>query len=75
MTDIHIVWLSDSTECDQAGCSGGFAEGAMVYFDGKLRLDLSPVASCFGGDHYGTEEVFGRILNELGHKLVGTEYG
>ena len=69
MTDIRIEWLSDSFDCDQAGCSGGYSEGARVYFDEKLALDLTPVAACFGGISYDTEEVFGCILAKLGHNL------
>jgi len=74
MTDIRIEWLTDSTDCDQAGCSGGYSEGAKVYFDDELAIDLSPVASCFGGVNYGFEEVFARILSELGHRLVEVTY-
>jgi hypothetical protein len=74
MTDIRIEWLYDSTDCDQAGCSGGYAEGAKVYFDDKLTLDLSPAASCFGGVDYDKEDIFARILSKLGHKLVEVTY-
>ena len=72
MTDIRIEWLSDCNDCDQAGCSGGYADGARVYFDGGLALDLEPVASCFGGISYDQEQVFGMILAKLGHNLVET---
>jgi len=69
MTDIRIEWLTDSFDCDQAGCSGDWAVGARVYFDGKLAVNLTPVASCFGGTNYETEEVFGCILAKLGHNV------
>jgi hypothetical protein len=75
MTNIRIEWLYDSTDCDQAGCSGGYAEGAKVYFDDKLTLDMSPMAACFGGIHYRSEDVLSRIFEELGHKLVEVTYG
>ena len=74
MTDIRIDWMSDTSDCDQAGCSGGYSEGAMVYFDGKLAIDLSPVATCLGGTDYDTVDVFARILKELGHNLVEANY-
>lgn len=74
MTDIRIEWLTASTDCDHAGCSGGYSEGARVYFDGKLALDLEPVASCYGGTFYDQEQVFSLILAELGHNLVETSY-
>ena len=69
MTDIRIEWLTDSNDCDQAGCSGGWEEGARVYFDGKLRLDLEPTAACFDGIGYSESEVLRRILAELGHTV------
>ena len=71
---INIEWLSDYTDCDQAGCSGGYSEGAIVTKDGKPFLSLIPAASCFGGDHWDRDEVFRLILNELGYDLT-TEYG
>jgi hypothetical protein len=74
MTNIRIEWLHDSNDCDQAGCSGGYSEGAKVYFDDKLTLDLSPKADCFGGVHYSQQDVLSFILEELGHKLVEVTY-
>jgi hypothetical protein len=74
MTNIRIEWMTDSSDCDQAGCSGGYAEGAKVYFDDKLTLDMSPKADCFGGVDYDKEDIFSRILAELGHKLVEVTY-
>lgn len=70
MTDIRIEWLTDTSDCDQAGCSGGWAGGARVYFDGELALDLSPVAHCYYSINYDSEEVFARILSKLGHNLT-----
>lgn len=70
MTDIRIEWLTDTSECDQAGCSGGWAEGARVYFDGELALDLEPAAHCYDSVSYSNEEVFARILSKLGHNLT-----
>jgi hypothetical protein len=74
MTYIRIEWLSASTDCDQAGCSGGYSEGARVYFDGELALDLEPEPSCYGRTSYDQEQVFGLILTKLGHSLVETSY-
>ena len=74
MTNIRIEWLDDSTDCDQAGCSGGYAEGAKVYFDSKLAIDMSPKADCFGGVHYSQQDVLSRIFAELGHNLVEVTY-
>lgn len=71
MANIHIEWLSDETNCDQAGCSGGYSTGARVTKDGELLIELIPHASCFGSsDDWGTHDVFTRILNALGHEVT-----
>ena len=67
MTDVSVEWLYDSTDCDT--CGYNWADGARVYFDDKLVLDLKPVATCFDSVSYSTEQVFGMILKELGHNL------
>jgi hypothetical protein len=73
--NIRIEWLTDSSDCDQAGCSGGYAEGARI-FDGPCSIwfELLPSAGCFGGDTWSQEEVFAEILNRLGHSVT-FEYG
>lgn len=71
---IKIEWLSDYSDCDQAGCSGGYSEGAKVWFDDELVLDLQPVATCFGGDSWDNEEVFRLILDKLGGHTLTAEY-
>lgn len=67
MSTIRIEWLSDTWDCETCGMS--FAEGARVYVDGKLSLDLPPSAHCFGGNNYEQSEVFERILKSLGHEI------
>ena len=69
---IRIEWLSDESECDT--CGSNWADGAHVYFDGELTLNLQPVAACFSGDNYDSDEVYKRILNKLGH-TVEDSYG
>ena len=71
---IKIEWLSEYSDCDQAGCSGGYSEGAKVWFDDKLVLNLQPVAGCFGGDSWDNEEVFRLILDKLGGHTLTAEY-
>jgi hypothetical protein len=71
---IHAEWLYDSTDCDQAGCSGGWSEGARVTINGDFWFELTPQASCFGGPSWGKEEVFAEILKRLGHRFT-SEYG
>jgi hypothetical protein len=75
MPKIEIEWLSDESECDQAGCSGGYATGARVMLDGKPLLELVPRASCFGSDaDWDTDQVYVRILQALGYE-ANTRYG
>jgi hypothetical protein len=69
MSAISIEWLWESRDCDQAGCSGGYSEGARVKIDGKTALELTPHASCFGGDSWSESEVFRLILAHLGHTV------
>lgn len=67
MSAIKIEWLSDSYECETCGYS--YADGARVYIDGIIALDLKPVAHCFGGNNYDDRDVFTRILQHLGHTV------
>lgn len=67
MSVIRIEWLTDSHSCETCGSS--FAEGARVFVDGRMTLDLAPVAHCYGGDDYQENEVFARILQLLGHSV------
>ncbi|CAB4138734.1 hypothetical protein UFOVP344_6 [uncultured Caudovirales phage] len=64
---IRIEWLTDENECDT--CGWNYAEGAKVFFDDELVLDLIPSAACYGGEHWSTEEVYNLILNKLNHEI------
>lgn len=64
---IKIERLTDCYECDTCGWSD--AEGAKVYFDDELVIDMTPVANCFGGGNYTDEDVFTAILQKLGHTV------
>lgn len=69
MKGIKIEWLSDSNECDQ--CGGGYADGAKVWIDGKLEIELIPQAACYGSTQDWTaEDVYRAILGKLGYKIV-----
>lgn len=73
---IEIEWLSDYSDCDQAGCSGGYSEGAIVKVDGNTILELIPKAHCFGGDSWDKEDVWAKILEKLvGNVTVEQWYG
>lgn len=70
---IKIEWLSDSYECDTCGVS--FADGARVTIDGDKdrSFELIPVAHCFGGDHWTSEEVYQKIIQHLGWDIEYVE--
>jgi len=69
MAKIEIEWLWDSGHnCETCGTS--YAEGARVIIDGKVELELKPVAHCFGGDNWDQGEVYEEILKKLGHEVT-----
>lgn len=68
VSTIKIEWLTDSYDnCETCGSS--WAEGARVFVDGALALDLEPSAHCFGGAHYDQSDVYERLLRHLGHTV------
>ena len=70
MAEIKIEWLSEHTDCDQAGCSGGYAEGARVWIDGSLAIEMVPVAHCYDSVTYDSDDVYRAIFEQIGHTLV-----
>lgn len=67
---LSIKWLEDNTDCDQDGCSGGWATGAEVRLDGLLIHELIPHATCFyDGDHWTEADVYKAILAGLGYDI------
>lgn len=68
MATIRIEWLHDSYDnCETCGPS--YAEGARVYVDGVVAIELEPVAHCYNGANFTETEVFASILEHLGHTL------
>lgn len=65
---IRIERLTDDHDCETCGWS--MAEGARVYFDGELAIELEPHAHCYDGDDYNDEAIYTAILNKLGHTVV-----
>jgi hypothetical protein len=63
---ITIQWLIDSHSCET--CGSNYATGALIKMGDKSIL-LNPVAHCFDGDNWETEEVFVEVLRELGHEV------
>lgn len=71
MAKIKIEWISDSySGCEDCGTS--YADGAKVYVDDILAVDLEPVAHCHGGAHYSEQEVYDAIIQHLGHTVEHT---
>jgi len=59
---LKIERTYDQNECDQEGCSGGYAEGANVYLNDKLIYQFVPKSHCFGGDTMTTEMLFKGVI-------------
>lgn len=67
MSNITIEWLSDECDCDSCGSS--YADGANVFIEDVLVLELTPKAHCFNDVTYSTETVYEKILQHLGHTI------
>lgn len=72
--NIEIEWLTDSYDCDQPGCSGGWAEGARVRVNGEMLLELLPKAHCFGGDHWDRDAVYIELIQKLIPGAIVNDY-
>lgn len=69
MSEILIEWLTDYHSCETCGSS--YAEGARVFVDGEVLLELEPVAHCFGGKNYSTSDVYAAIIERImGHTVI-----
>lgn len=67
MATIRIERLSDEHDCETCGTS--WADGANVYIDDELALELEPCAACFDGDHFTDEDVLHRIFRHFWHTV------
>ena len=65
---IKIEWTSDYSECDT--CGFNYSDGANVWLDDKLVLELVPVAGCYDGDHWDQRQVYRLILDALGYTVT-----
>lgn len=66
---IEIEWLTDSYDLCET-CGPSYAEGARVYIDGVLTIDMAPAAHCFGGDNDYQSDVYEAVLKWLGHEVA-----
>ena len=64
---VKIKWLWDESDCDTCGVS--YAGGARVTLNGEPLLELTPVATCFGGDDWSTADVYRLIIEKLGYQV------
>jgi hypothetical protein len=67
MRELKIEWLSDSVDCET--CGGNYADGARVWLDGELLLELIPVAHCFDSANWYESDVYKLILEKLGYNV------
>lgn len=67
MEKIKIKWLTDEHDCETCGYSS--AGGAIVNIGDDVTIVMQPFAHCYDGVNYYAEEVFERILFELGYVL------
>lgn len=74
MRQLKIVRLDDSYDCDQAGCSGGWAQGARIEIDGVVVKELTPKAHCLGGDSFEDDAIMQAVIEALGITDVEVEY-
>ena len=65
MEKIKITWLIDEHDCETCGYSS--ASGAVVNIGDHVTIVMEPVAHCYNGVSYNTEDVYERILFELGY--------
>lgn len=65
---IILTWIEDDAECEECGFS--YAEGATVLFENGTALDFTPVAYCQGGIDFSREEVYKKILEHLGYRVL-----
>lgn len=64
---VKIKWLWVVGDCDS--CGSGYAEGARVTLNGEPLLELTPVATCFGGDDWSAADVYRLIIEKLGYQV------
>lgn len=65
---IEIETLSDSHDCET--CGGSWAEGGIVYVDGKELLRREPVAYCYGVPSFSEHELLVMALKKIGVEVT-----
>lgn len=65
---IEIKTLSDSHDCET--CGGSWADGGIVYVDGKELLRREPVAYCYGVPSFSEHDLLVMALKKLKVELT-----
>lgn len=65
---IEIKTWTDSHDCETCGSS--WAEGGIVYVDGKEVLRREPSAYCFGVPSFSESDLLVMALKKLGHQVL-----
>jgi hypothetical protein len=68
MNKIKITTLIDSHDCET--CGGSWAEGGIVYVDGKEVLRREPVAYCYGVPSFSESDLLVMALKKLGIEIL-----
>lgn len=53
MKNITVTIISDSMDCETCGSS--WASGYTIEADGKMEIDKTPCANCYGESDYGSD--------------------
>lgn len=71
MEKIKIQWLEESHDCETCGSS--YAVGAIVNIVDHVTIVMQPLAHCYESVNYYPDEVYQRILFELGYVVEEVE--
>lgn len=61
---VEIKTMSDNHDCKT--CGGSWAEGGVVYVDGKEVLRREPVAYCYGVPSFSESDLLVMALKKIG---------
>ena len=67
MDKIKITWLEHHHDCETCGSS--YAVGAIVHIADHKVMMMEPIAHCYNSENYYPEDVYKRILSELGYTV------
>ena len=65
---IEIETMTDDHDCETCGCS--WAEGGVVYVDGKEVLRRKPSAYCYGAPSFSEHDLLVMALKKIGIELT-----